>query len=112
MKYTEKTAADERPENIPADENPWKCDYFVYSRPAGGKRFLLTNLREGTVGMKKFYATMYKEKHLEQIKEMLDLAAAENPGAVFQLRKLDGKKVVYTAVPTVTPEMFAARIAA
>lgn len=108
----EKHAADERPENIPADENPWKCDYFVYSRPAGEKRFLLTNLREGTVGMKKFYAPMYKEKHLEQIKEMLDLAAAENPGAVFQLRKLDGKKVVYTAVPTVTPEMFAARIAA
>ena len=100
------------PKTFPPMKTPWKCDYFVYSRPAGEKRFLLTNLREGTVCMKKFYAPMYKEKHLEQIKEMLDLAAAENPGAVFQLRRLDGKKVVYTAVPTVTPEMFAARIAA
>lgn len=107
----EKPAAG-RPETISADEPPLKYDYFVYTRPAGEKRFLLTNLSEGTVGMKKFCAPRYKEKHLEQVKEMLDLAAAENPGAVFQLRKLDGKKVVYTAVPTVTPEMFADMIAA
>lgn len=102
MKHTDKTSA---------AENTWKNDYFVYSRPAGEKRFLLTNLREGTVGIKKIYAPRYKEKHLEQIKVMLDIVAAENPGAVFQLRKLDGKRVVYTtAVPEVTPEMFAARI--
>lgn len=100
-------ASNERPETISA-----KYDYLVYSRPAGEKRFLLTNLSEGTVGMKKFYAPRYMEKDLEGIKETLDLAAAENPGAVFQLRKLDGKKIVYTAVPTVTPEMFAAMIAA
>ncbi len=104
--HTEKNVAG-RPEAISADKAPWKYDYFVYSRPAGEKRFLLTNLHEGTVGIKKLYAPRYQGKHLEQIKEMLNLVAAENPGAVFQLRKLDGKTVVYTAAPMVAPKMFA-----
>lgn len=93
----------------PAEEAPWK--YFIYSRPAGEKRFLLTNLNEGTVGMKKIYAPRYMERDVEKVKLMLDRVADENPGAIFQLRKLDGKTVVYTAA-TVTPETFAAMIAA
>ena len=93
----------------PADETAWK--YFIYSRPAGEKRFLLTNLNEGTVGMKKIYAPRYMERDVEKVKLMLDRVADENPGAIFQLRKLDGKTVVYTAA-TVTPETFAAMIAA
>lgn len=105
-------AAPQRPATIPASETPWKYDYFIYSRPAGAKRFLLTNIHEGTVGLNKMYAPRYKEMHLERIKEMLDLVAAENPGAIFQLRKLDGKRVVYTGVPTFTPEAFAATVAA
>lgn len=108
----EKPAATQRPETISDDKAPWTYDYFVYSRPAGEKRFLLTNLREGTVGMKRFYAPRYKKQDAEKIMEMLDAVAADNPGCIFQLRKLDGKTVVYTAVPTVTPEQFAASIAA
>lgn len=63
--------------------------FFVYSRPAGEKRFLLTDLARGTVGMGKAYAPRYR-------KDQLDLAAAANPGAVFQLRRLNGRSVVYT----------------
>lgn len=102
----------QRPETISAGEGSLKFDYFIYSRPAGESRYLLTDLQRGTVGLKAIAAPRYKEKDLEQIKEILDQFAAENPGASFQLRKLDGKKVVYTAIPTFTPEMFAETITA
>ena len=49
-------------------ENAISFDYFVYSRPAGERRFTLTDLARGTVGL----------------------------GTVFQVRRLDGKTVVYT----------------
>lgn len=70
--------------------------FFVYSRPAGEKRFLLTDLSRGVVGVGKVYAPRYKGEYLEQVKAALDMAAAANPGAVFQLRRLNGRSVVYT----------------
>lgn len=77
-------------------ENALSFDFFIYSRPAGERRFALTDLARGTVGLGKFYAPRYRAGHLEQLKKWLDCAAATYPGAVFQLRRLDGKTVVYT----------------
>lgn len=71
-------------------------DFFIYSRPAGEKRFLLTDLARGTVGMGKAYAPRYRKDQLDWLRQLLDLAAATYPGAVFQIRRLDGKTVVYT----------------
>ena len=69
--------------------------FFVYSRPVGEKRFALTDLARGTVGLGKIYAPRYRAEQLEPLKKWLDLAAATYPGAVFQVRRLDGKTVVY-----------------
>ena len=77
-------------------ENAISFDYFVYSRPAGERRFALTDLARGTVGLGKFYAPRYREEHLDRLKMWLDCAAVTFPGAVFQVRRLDGKTVVYT----------------
>ena len=74
-------------------ENAISFDYFVYSRPAGERRFALTDL---AVGLGKFYAPRYRAEQLEPLKMWLDCAAATYPGAVFQVRRLDGKTVVYT----------------
>ena len=76
-------------------ENAISFDYFVYSRPAGERRFALTDLARGTVGLGKFYAPRYRAEQLEPLKMWLDCAATY-PGAVFQVRRLDGKTVVYT----------------
>lgn len=70
--------------------------YFIYSKPAGEKRFLLTNIDTGTVGIGKLYAPRYTQEHLEALKEYLGLMADKYVGSVFQIRKLDGKTVVYT----------------
>lgn len=78
-------------------DNVFAFDFFVYSRPAGEKRFLLTDLARGTVDMGKAYAPRYRKEQLNQLRQLLDLAAATYPGAVFQLRRLDGKTVIYTA---------------
>lgn len=77
-------------------DNAFAFDFFIYSRPAGEKRFLLTDLARGTVGMGKAYAPRYRKEQLDQLRQLLDLAAATYPGAAFQLRRLDGKTVVYT----------------
>lgn len=77
-------------------ENAISFDYFVYSRPAGERRFALTDLARGTVGLGKFYAPRYSKEQLDQLKKWLDCAAATYPGAVFQIRRLDGKTIVYT----------------
>lgn len=77
-------------------DNAFAFDFFIYSRPAGKKRFVLTDLARGTVGLCKIYAPRYRAEHLEPLKKWLDLAAATYPGAVFQIRRLDGKTVVYT----------------
>ena len=77
-------------------ENAISFDYFVYSRPAGERRFALTDLARGTVGLGKFYAPRYSKEQLDQLKKWLDCAAATYTGAVFQIRRLDGKTVVYT----------------
>lgn len=77
-------------------ENALSFDFFIYSRPAGERRFALTDLARGTVGLGKFYAPRYRAEDLEQLKKWLDTAAATYHGAVFQLRRLDGKTVVYT----------------
>lgn len=78
-----------------AKEETKVYSFFVYSRPAGEKRFLLTDLARGTVGMGKAYAPRYRKDQLDQLRRLLDLAAAANPGAVFQLRRLNGRSVVY-----------------
>lgn len=77
-------------------ENAISFDFFVYSRPAGERRFALTDLARGTVGLGKFYAPRYRAEQLEPLKKWLDMADATYPGAVFQIRRLDGKTVVYT----------------
>lgn len=77
-------------------DNAFAFDFFIYSRPAGEKRFVLTDLARGTVGLGKIYAPRYRAEQLEPLKKWLDLAAATYPGAVFQVRRLDGKTVVYT----------------
>lgn len=64
--------------------NAQSFDFYIYSCPAGERRFTLTDLARGTVGLGKFYAPRYS------------MAAATYPGAVFQVRRLDGKTVVYT----------------
>lgn len=78
-------------------DNVFAFDFFIYSRPAGEKRFLLTDLARGTVGMGKAYAPRYRKEQLDQLKQLLDNMVAACPGAAFQLRRLDGKTVVYTA---------------
>lgn len=92
--------------------NPWKYAYWVYSRPAGESRYLLTDVRRGAVGVRKINAPRFKEEHLEMLKEALDETAAMNPGASFQIRTIDKGTTVYTAVATFTPDMFAAKYAA
>ena len=72
-------------------------NYFIYSKPAGEKRFTLTDLQRGTVGLKKVYAPRYSSAHLDGLKKALDYMAAHNPGAQFQIRKLDGKTIIYQA---------------
>lgn len=106
--------ATQRPETISKTETAAtpSFDYYIYSRPAGSSRYYLTDMGQGTVGVNKFFAPRYQKKNLERIEELLDRAAADNPGASFQIRKLDGKRVVYTATPTISPEEFAALIAA
>ena len=69
--------------------------FYVYSRPRGEKRFLLTDIQRGTVGMKKIYAPRYPDAYIDSLIKALDYMATNNPGAIFQLRKLDGKTVVY-----------------
>lgn len=46
-------------------ENAISFDYFVYSRPAGERRFALTDLARGTVGLGKFYAPRYSKEQLD-----------------------------------------------
>ena len=53
-------------------ENAISFDYFVYSRPAGERRFALTDLARGTVGLGKFYAPRYSKEQLDQLKKWLD----------------------------------------
>ena len=49
-------------------ENAISFDYFVYSRPAGERRFALTDLARGTVGLGKFYAPRYSKEQLDQLR--------------------------------------------
>lgn len=76
--------------------NTQSFDFYIYSRPAGERRFALTDLARGTVGLGKFYAPRYRAEQLEPLKMWLDCAATTYPGAVFQVRRLDGKTIVYT----------------
>lgn len=76
--------------------NAQSFDFYIYSRPDGERRFTLTDLARGTVGLGKLYAPRYSKEQLDQLKKWLDMAAATYPGAVFQVRRLDGKTVVYT----------------
>lgn len=99
------------PAATPATPSAPVYKYCIYSRPSGEKRFLLTDVNRGTVGMNRLYAPRYTDEHLDRIKDQLDECAAQNPGVVFQLRTLNGRQTVYTAVPTYTPESFTAKYA-
>lgn len=113
--------AEERPETgskaaEPADKPApsWPADlkYFIYAKLPGDKSFALADPAHGKYKLGKFYAPRFAEKDLERLQEFLDLAAATIPGAVFQVRRLDGRRTVYTAQPTFTPELFAETYAA
>lgn len=99
-----------RPKPEPAPPRNTEPKYFIYARMQGDKKYYLANLAEGTYKVKAVYAPMYPESRLEEIKERLDACAAEDPTASFQIRRTDGKRVIYTAVPTFTPELFAERV--
>lgn len=86
--------------------------FFIYARFPGDTRFFLADLSNGAYKVTKFRAPRYKEQDAPALMEALDRTAALNPGASFQLRKLDGKTVVYTAVPTFSPDEFAEQYAA
>lgn len=86
--------------------------FFIYAKFPGDKKFYLADLIGGAYKVAKLHAPRYKEEDAAALMEALDRAAARNPGADFQLRKLDGKTVVYNAVPTFTPEDFLKRYAA
>lgn len=86
--------------------------FFIYARFPGDTRFYLADLSGGAYKVTKFHAPRYKEQDAPALMEALDRTAALNPGASFQLRKLDGKTVVYNAVPTFSPEEFAESCAA
>ena len=110
-----KSADDQKPaetwkakaEPVPAPKWNTEPKYFIYARMSGDDKYYLANLAEGTYKVKAVYAPMYPESRLEEIKEKLDACAAEDLNASFQIRRTDGKRVVYTAIPTFTPELFA-----
>ncbi len=101
-----------KPEETPSNSLQAEYKYFVYGCVPGESRFRLVDINRGTIGIKKLYAPRYKEQNLGQIKDMLDDCAAQNPGMTLQLRTLNGRRTVYTAVPIFTPEGFAARYTA
>lgn len=101
-----------KPGETPSDFLQTEYKYFIYGRLPGENRFRLADVGRGAIGVKKMCAPRYQEQHLDRIKNMLDDCAAQNPGVDFQLRTLDGRRAVYTAVPIFTPEGFAARYTA
>lgn len=106
----EKPAA-KRPETISNDPSP--ALYAVYAKLPRAKSYALADMANGRVGVRRIYAPVYNDSHLDKLKELLDEVAGENPGHSFQIRTMDKRpKIIYTAVPTVTPEMFADMIAA
>ena len=107
-------AAAEQPAAKPEKHSePAVYAYWVYSRPAGENRFLLTNINQGAVGIGRFYAPRYKEEHFDKLKDLLETLAFDNPGAIFQIRTIAKKpRTVFTTAPVLTPEMFAAQFAA
>lgn len=110
-KMQETPAAPQRPETISAPDE--SAAYAVYVKEPGEKSFALADMANGRIGVRRFYAPIYMERHLDRLKELLDHSAAENPGCIFQIRRMDKRpKAVYTAVPTYDPEEFAAMIAA
>lgn len=86
--------------------------FFIYAKFPGDKHFYLADLANGAYKVAKLRAPRYKGEDAAALMEALDRTAALNPGADFQLRKLDGKTVVYTAAPTFSPEEFAEQYAA
>lgn len=103
----------QQPREMPAasaDPAPYK--YLIYARLPGDKQYFLADPGRGSYKLQKLFAPRFKESDYERITNALDLCAAENPGSAFQLRSMDGKRVVYQAVPTFTPEAFAHSFAA
>ena len=85
---------------------PTDLNYFIYARLPGEKKYYLADLGQGTVKVSAMRAPRYPESRLEQLKEALDDAAGENPGSSFQIRRTNGRTVVFTTTPTYTPEQF------
>lgn len=73
-------------------ENAISFDYFVYSRPAGERRFALTDLARGTVGLGKFYAPRYSKEQLDQLKKMARLRRRHLPRRSLPDSKAGWKK--------------------
>lgn len=96
----------------PAPMPEWNTEpkYFIYAKFKGEKKYYLADLANGKYMIKAMYAPMYPESRLDEIKEKLDLCAGADLTASFQIRKTNGKSVIYTAVPTFTPELFAERV--
>lgn len=119
VKAAQQPAAEEvqEPAAAPTEDKPapsWPTDlkYFIYAKLPGDKSFSLADPARGKYRMGKFYAPRFAEKDLERLQEFLDLAAATIPGAIFQVRRLDGRRTVYTARPVYSPELFAETYAA
>ena len=63
-------------------DNALSFEFFIYSRPAGERRFALTDLARGTVGLGKFYAPRYRTEHLEPLRREHQLAHDQQRPAV------------------------------
>ncbi len=109
----EPAAPAERPETV-SEPAPISGEfkYFIYARLPGDKSFSLADPAGGKYKLGKFYAPRFREHQLEKLKEFVDLAAATIPGSAFQIRRIDGKRIVYNAVPTYSPELFIEQYAA
>lgn len=106
----EPAVAESTDEPKPAPSWPTDLKYYIYARLPGEKKYYLADLGSGRVKVNSVYAPRYAESRLEEIKEILDEQAGEYPGHSFQIRRINGRTVVYTAVPTFTPELFAERV--
>ncbi len=99
-------------EDKTAPNSPTDLNYFIYAKLPGDKSFSLADPARGKYRLGRFYAPRFAEKDLDRLQEFLDLAAASIPGAIFQIRRLDGRRTIYTASPTYSPELFAETFAA
>ena len=56
----------------------------------------MTDLNKGTVGVGSVRAPRYQKKDLPMLQKLLEAYAIAYPGAVFQLRRNNGKYTVFS----------------